>query len=74
MGGSWTIELRDRDHRAAGDPPHGRVEDLFAAGRILNGAAPYAILASPLAGPVVPQGQRKLLELAGLSRGNAASS
>jgi hypothetical protein len=27
-----------------------------------------------LAGPVVSQGQRKLLELAGLSRGNAASS
>jgi hypothetical protein len=27
------------------------VEDLSAAGRVLNGAAPYAILESPLGGP-----------------------
>ena len=50
------------------------VEDLFAAGRVLNGAVPYARLALPLVGPVIPQGQRKLLELVGFSRGNAASS
>ena len=50
------------------------VEDLFAADRVLNAAAPYAILASPLAGPVVPQGQRKFLKLVGFFRGNAASS
>ena len=28
------------------------VENLFAAGRVLNGAAPYPSLAPPLAGPV----------------------
>ena len=50
------------------------VEDLFAADRVLNGAAPYPRLAPPLAGPVIPQGQRKLLKLVGFSRGKAASS
>jgi hypothetical protein len=35
---------------------------------------PVAILASSLAGSVVPQGQRKLLKLVGFFRGNAASS
>jgi hypothetical protein len=39
------------------------IEDLFAAGRILNGAAPYAILASPSPGQSFPKVNASYLNL-----------